>query len=302
MTEEISLIEEKDGKTIVHITSSHLNEYQSCPQKYDYSMVQNLRMITTPRPLSRGSFMHKVLEWYYKGKLLRKEKDSEYANLDHGEIIQKAILNGRFYAVKNNVESVDVNETLERLELYFKKYYDDGWEPLFVEQPFSKILFDSDKLLVLYEGQIDLVVRNRSGSIIFTDHKSESRKSEPVSFLNQFTGYAWVGETERFVVNKIGFQSSIKDVDKVLRRIELHIPFEKQEEWVTDTLEWVHEILDSKNKNHWKKNRTNCDKYGRCVYLPLCEASKTDRELIKAQAYKVSPPHDPMGTNKDDDD
>ena len=300
MSEEISLVETLDGKRIVHLTGSHLNEYQKCPTSYNHSMVENLRMLTTPSYFSRGSFMHKVLEHYYRGKLLRREKDPKYVNLDHGQIISTAIEDARFYAVKENMDSSTVNEVLERLELYFKKYYSDGWEPIFVEQPFSKVLFEDEKLLILYEGQIDLIIRNMSGSVVPVDHKGESRKSVAIGFLNQFTGYAWVTGSERFIVNKVGFQTSIKDTDKILRREELHIPFEKQEEWVEDSIVWVRRMLNSKDTNYWSKNRTSCDKYGRCAYLPICESTRAEKDSIIAQGYTIGKPHDPMGEESEE--
>lgn len=300
MSESISLVETLDGKRIVHLTGSHLNEYQKCPTSYNHSMIENLRMLTTPSYFSRGSFMHKVLEHYYRGKLLKKEGNDKYKNLDHGQIISLAIEDARYYAVKESIDSPTVNEVLERLELYFKKYYSDGWEPLFVEQPFSKVLFEDERLLILYEGQIDLIVRNMSGSIIPVDHKGQSRKSTPIPFANQFTGYSWVTGSERFIVNQIGFQSSIKEPDKLFRREELYIPFEKQEEWVEDSVRWVRRMLESKDTNYWSKNRTSCDKYGRCAYLPICESVKADRDLIIAQGYTIGKPHDPMGEESEE--
>lgn len=286
----VKSIHKEGERTIVTLTSSHLNELSLCFQRYDYWENDLLRPLRRNQAFAKGTVLHKMMEIYYNSLIARREKKTEIAR---GDMIELAILEGRREAVKEEVDGEDFeiirNSFKENVNYWWGK---DGWIPLAAEVPFSKILFESSTLLVLYEGKIDLLIEHE-GKQKVVDHKSESRKSEPIPFNNQFTGYSWAAELPDLIVNKVGFQSSKKIEEK-----HRHIPFQysefKIQEWIKDTMYYVNSLLACTEHDYWPRNRTGCEKFGsRCPYLKLCDApSEKDRLITLKTDFMIGERHD----------
>lgn len=281
----------KEGKrTIVTLTSSHLNELSLCHLRYNYWENDLLRPLRKNLAFSKGTVLHKMMEVYYNLLIEKREKKLE---IQHGDIVELAIIEGRRSSIAEELDGEDfeiVRDGFKENVTYW--YGKNSWIPLAAEVPFSKILHEDSSLLVLYEGKIDLLIEHE-GKKKVVDHKSESRKSEPISFVNQFTGYSWAAELPDLIVNKVGLQTSKKPEEK-----HRHIPFHYSEfkinEWISDTLYYVHTLIACTENDYWPRNRTACDRYNRsCHYLKLCDApTENDRLITLKSDYAIGERHD----------
>jgi hypothetical protein len=159
----------------------------------------------------------------------------------------------------------------------------DGWEILDVEQPFTKVLYDTEDLQILYEGIIDARVIDPKIGQAVVDSKTESRKSYPFNLSNQFQGYEWAFGVP-VIIDKIGFQSSLPSNEKFRRPVhESGAP--AIAEWVDDSISQVieaigwHGELDSKRRVTLRKNRISCDTYSGCIFQKVCQAPDEVREF-----------------------
>jgi hypothetical protein len=270
-------------KIIVKVDSQILNSMDLCPERYRLEHIDHWRPSIKAGALEKGSVVHKMLAAYREGKKAGRTKGEL-----HHELIEECITIGRVNASNSAMEF----ETMQEIEMVFKSYVlhwqYDGWEILDVEQPFTKVLYDSENLTILYEGIIDArVVDPKIGQAV-VDSKTESRKSYPYVLSNQFQGYEWAFGVP-VIIDKIGFQSSLSDKERFRRPVhESGAP--ALAEWVDDSINKVieaigwHHQLDRGERNTLHKNRTSCDKYSGCIFQKVCAAPEEVREF-KLQAF-----------------
>jgi len=258
-------------KTTIIITSSTLNDAESCMQKYDYAVNKRLRPIETPDYLDKGTLFHLLLEIYYKGR------QSEESKVD------EAIIAARMAAADMHINLEEVDEIIARFKDYILHYQGDGWvEILAVEEKFSVVLFEDDSTRIVYEGKIDLAVKDIHGKTIVVDHKTGSRNKKPF-LANQSLGYYHVLQPDLVVINKIGFQ---KDEDLRFRRFALPIVPEVANEWKNDAIFYALSILRCDKVQYYPRNRTSCDKYSGCVFRALCDFPSEMREYRIATMFR----------------
>jgi hypothetical protein len=102
-------------------------------------------------------------------------------------------------------------------------------------------------------------------------------RKEPSSLSNQFIGYCYALETDRIIVNKIGFQKSLPPKDRFQRYI-LNIDKARIAEWRENTLYWIQQYLSWRDDDYWPMNLTSCDKYSGCIFKRICETDPESRD------------------------
>ena len=278
--------------------SQVLNSIQLCQRRVKHQFVDNLVLPNVSEPIERGSLMHDMLEVYYGciGKCVRYDAALWLATKEAGfdvvkpdwtrdNIAQFAVAVGRFRASKMALPGDEVDEVIFQFSEYHKFYGNDGWHPLAVEEVGSKLLFEDDDLQVIYNFKIDVVMEQ--GSKIWPwDHKTSSRRQTPSSMSNQFMGYAFGLNTLNIVVNKIGFQKTLKPGERFQRDI-LQYTKTRLEEWVENTIYWARMLDYSLQHKHYPMNLTSCDKFGGCHFEAICRKDVQLRELIMERDYKV---------------
>src|SRR5204862_6305778 len=94
------------------------------------------------------------------------------------------------------------------------------------------------------------------------DHKSSSRRGTPSGLDNQFLGYCWALDVNNLVINKIGFQKTLKNEDKFERHVKSYSK-ELLDEWRVNSIRSAIELYCSmKDVSELAKQKdyTSCGK------------------------------------------
>lgn len=289
------------SKTTIVLDSQELTTFERCPKAYDYAFNHMLErwnysfrhvedktfkiegVSGKSKALNKGGVMAKAIETYYQ------------LGIDGADMLTRIVEGAK---VINAGEFVDTpSETaVEQRMLCLTSYADyvtyyakETFKPIAVEQGFSKTLYDSDDLRIIYEGRPDLVGQMEENSpIIPVDNKTEAKENELHGYNNQFMGYCWALGVDTFVVNYIGLQKNKSKEDKFRRS---YIQFTKRnfDTWINNTIYWVNQLWLSRQNNYWPLNRAGCDgKYGVCIFEHLCDApDEWSHDQRKGSLYKI---------------
>lgn len=278
-------IHKKRKRRVVTLNSHALDNYCRCPAAYGYADVMHIEPAKTYRPFLRGQVITNVLAEYYWRKL------------------QKGKLN--FSDIEECAGLIDDNEDLDeeskavifaRFHSYALHYKDEHWIPLAVEKNklvehtenhgtgFSKILYESDYVVFIWEGEPDLIVRcsSRDKTVLVVDHKHESRFNDLYMYQNQFLGYAWGTESANCCINYFNIKSS-GDASEWFRRRTVNYSRDKLQSWRKDTLFWFYKIMLARKNKEYMKSWQCEGKYGTCQFHPICEQT---HDFIKADIIK----------------
>jgi putative RecB family exonuclease len=156
-----------------HLSASGVNEYVECSLLYRFGRVDRLPMEFVAAELEFGTVIHKVLEEYYRAKMI-------------GEKLLLKDLHELFRALwkKATNERSDIQfqegqnpETLsmmgvDLLTAWFNKLQEDNFQVIGVEEAFS---FNLPEISASVIGVVDLLETDESGALIITDFKTSSR-------------------------------------------------------------------------------------------------------------------------------
>ena len=169
---------------IIHI--SELKTFRRCPMKHHYSYIEDLSPKQVSIKLSKGSFIHKLLEiWYGKGTKKAKKASIE-KQFKEWEV--------HVYSPEANVPTeereVEVNSVKQVWASYLLsvKTLDKGFKTKAVEHNFHIPLPGTDLIL---SGTIDLVLTKSSGGLWVMEHKTGAidRLSHIMSIDDQLSNY-----------------------------------------------------------------------------------------------------------------
>jgi len=302
---------------IIEIDSQILNSIQNCALKHEFQFIQNLAPGTKAAPLEKGSLLHSVLELYdgLTGNCFNLESDTWLAlqgqefydefigklARDRQDIINFCLTAGNFFASKMEIDSETAANVLFQFKEYCEYYKNDPWSTLAVEEVGSKVLFENSEIKIIYTGKIDRFVEQ--GNIRAPmDHKSSERRGDVSSMSNQFIGYCFLLGCNQIIIDKIGFQKTLKPSER-FQRFVLTIDDGRIAEWADNTIQTIlnHLALTTIDEdeaiNYFKLSRavnqqsnmnlTSCDKYGGCIYRNICESNPEGREWTKERDYVV---------------
>lgn len=262
-------------KTIV-FTSHTLADFAKCPKAYEFSQLVQIEPKGTKPALARGKVIGRCLEIYYKAKRRK------YAKLD--ALVRKLA------AIISEHPELSTGDQLKlsmRFRLYHKYYERENWEIIAVEEAFTKVLYEDDNYIYVYEGTPDLVVRLSNGDLAVVDHKTRSMDKDLLGLSHQPLGYLWACDTQWFTYNYFGLQETGDSKLWFKRQFER---FNKVliERWVRDTIEIYHAAVKSAESNKFLRTY-NCDsKYGTCSYYKICnEGDEIGEELVVRQHYQL---------------
>lgn len=270
---------------ILNVDSQILNMMQMCARKAQYSFLYNLSPHEKAEPLEKGDLMHKMLEIYYS---LRKRDGPDlnspiWQELQVGaaispceDAIEVGVNAGLYFASMMSIPSEVSQEVIDQFKAYCEYYAHDEWNPIAVEEVGSKVLYESDDLKIIYDFKIDLVAEK--GRIIAPfDHKTGARRQEPSSLSNQFIGYCYGLETDTIIINKIGFQKTLKPAERFQRYI-LTIDKTRIDEWIKNSIYWTLQYEQYLADDFFPMNLTSCDKYSGCIFRRVCESDPDSRD------------------------
>jgi len=282
------------SKQVLMIDSQILNMYQECGTKFYYNFIMNVRPLFKPEAFDKGDLLHHMLKFHYK--MLRhnqivKTDINKGKLISYNEIIQICVKKAQSHMLGLDLD-VDLGlEVIKTYESYARYYTNESWQILEVERPFARVLFESDDIKIVYCGIIDLLTH-----VCIADHKSSSRRGNISALSNQFMGYAWAFNLYNVVINKIGFQKTLKPEEKYERQT-MSYSTANINEWINNTTRTaiaLYEDLQRIQELMNKRNFTACDKYSGCVFQNICAANPDAREFIINKDYKIGDPWLPV--------
>ena len=273
-------------KRIIVIDSQRLDAIQSCMYLYKLrfgggpSTPQQ-----TPDYFERGGLLHRMLESYYKIKKYRSRW--ELNKKTHADVVESCIIIGRTTATKMSLDIAEIETVIDTFRQYTTHWENDSWyDVLAIEQVGSRVLFESEEIVILYESKVDLILK-LNGSVVPVDHKSSKSRRDPNYLANQFKGYCWILGVNSIIVNEIGFQRTLKATEK-FRRHTLSYSASVLEEWKQNTTWWVLDAVKKIDTETYPMNFTSCDKYSGCMFKSICQADPEVREYKLKSLFAVT--------------
>lgn len=188
---------------------------------------------------------------------------------------------------------------LDTCQQYVDFYRNDHWIPLEVEIVKGEILYEDSEVRILWKAKLDLVSDTNQG-IYPIDHKTMKQRRDTNSMNNQFIGQCLLMKTRNVIINKIGFQTSLKPEEKFIR-VPISYSAARLIEWQSEILPYYAKLLLMyAETGHFPPNFTNCEsKYGNCAFLKVCESDPSMREEEIKSLFMIGPDWNP--TNEIDE-
>lgn len=287
MTEPITnfnLDDSTEKKNII-FDSTILNAVQLCAARSFFEFELNLRPLKTATPLEEGDLLHKMMEWWYTHHM-EKGIDLVYDNDLYKKVKDEVISTGEEYSVTKDLSAEESSDVIRHFDEYLDHYRMDGIITEFVERAFLCLLYEDDELRIGYAGKIDWGGTQPSHGKCNMDHKSSKRKTDALALSNQFTAYSYFTQTPTLIVNKVGFQKTLDVTERMTRQPLLYPPF-KLERWKNNTIWWGQQYAYYLDSGTFPENRTSCDKYGGCIYQPICDSSTEEGRKMAMSAHYV---------------
>jgi hypothetical protein len=262
------------NKKYFTISPSSLDNVEMCFQKYGFKKV---RGIIYPKPqthLLQGKLGHEGLEHWYKLKIENK--------LDVPTRLESTSMHIRERSLAYPTLGPDEKQAIfDAVRDYITHYMHENWVPKYVEQPFSKVLYDDEFLCIILEGKIDLGFALEDRPRI-ADHKFRWSKWPLLSLKNQFIAYAYATGSKTVCDDAIYVYK--KGAEFV--RTTFSYDQEQIDEWVKETVPyWVKELIKQIEVNKFIPNYSSCDKYGGCEYGGICSVPRSLRESVILSEY-----------------
>lgn len=196
-------------------------------------------------------------------------------------------------------ERIGWSWVLKTCEQYSEFYKNDYWVPLEVEVVKRKILFEDDNIRIMWKAKLDWTGDTNQG-IYPMDHKTMKQRRDTLSLNNQFIGQCHVMGTQGVIINKIGFQSTLKPEEKFTRPM-MNYSTDRLIEWQSEILPyWAYQLIQYDETGYWPPNFTNCEnKFGKCVFSNVCEADRGMREEVIKMNFIVGPKWDVQNLEND---
>lgn len=286
-------IEIQSPKKNLILDSQILSSLMGCGRKTDYHFNHNLMPKNGKKGFfEMGSIVHTILENYYKNII---------KGLTRQDAVGFALIAGQDYIstsgeVKNSTEE-DIELTFDTMHQYFQYYKNDSWTPLEVECVKGKVLYEDDEIRILYKAKFDLI-SDTNQAILPVDHKTMKMRRDSLSLNNQFMGQCVLAGTRQMIINKVGFQKTLKPNERFTRSV-VNYTFDRLLEWQSVILPyWSKIYLMYEESGYWPPNFTHCDKFGYCIYKDACESDRGLREESLANDFVVGKPWD-ITTNEE---
>lgn len=273
------------AKKNIILDATIFNTLIGCGRLTDFRFNHNFKNLDGKSPsLEMGSIVHTYLEKYYKGMI-----DNLPKNTAHEYGLTAAQIYAKSHEVTNTGDE-DKAMALDTCQQYYDYYINDKWTPLAVEVVKSKVIYEDDEIRVMWKAKCDLIVDTAAG-VVPVDHKTMKQRRDSVSLNNQFLGQTVVNETRLMIVNKIGFQKSLKAQEKFTRATINYTP-ERQQEWYSEIVPyWAKIMMMYSESGYWPPNWDRCEtKYGFCEFKGVCESNPAMRQETLGINFKVGEP------------
>jgi hypothetical protein len=241
-----------------------------------------------------GSIVHTFLENYY---------DSIIKGEFRSVAVEKGIKAATLYSHSEEVRNTNPDEktwALTTCEAYAEHYKGEHWVPLEVETVKQTLLYEDDEIRIIWKSKIDLLTDTNQG-IYSVDHKTMSQRRDTLTLNNQFIGQCHTTQQPRMLVNKVGFQKSLKPEEK-FERVLISYSADRLEEWRTEIVPYYARLMLAYDEiGYWPPNFTHCEnKYGFCQFKGVCSSERNMREEELRSEFKVGESWDVSNTKENE--
>jgi len=288
------------SKKNVIMDSQIASTLMSCERLTDFKFNHNLQPISGKgNSLEAGWLLHQFLEGYYRSiaagnkiealdKAMQLGTQSIKEGMDGNGLENTPVENEKH--PNGQLSRVGSAHVIDTFLQYVEFYRNDPWVPLEVEKVMSKVIYEDDDMRLLWKAKLDLIVDTNQG-IFPVDHKSMKQNRETLSLNNQFMGQCVLNGTRMVIINKIGFQSSLKPVDK-FKRVPINYSLPRLLEWMDITVYQAKRLIMLNETGYWPPNFTHCDKFNGCIFRGVCESDPSMRQEEIMLRFKVGEPWD----------
>lgn len=165
---------DRESLPVVRVTTSSVQNYWSCEQRYVYAHVQNIQPKAPPVPLKKGIWLHLLLAAEYQGRAAGRQGDwmkaqehlvEQFLNLDVG--VQE-----KYADLPSDCQRITEAYLWHYHTLHRALGYDD-FEVLAIEKSYSfRVRRKDAPVIVELSATLDLVGRDRNGVIFSMEHKT----------------------------------------------------------------------------------------------------------------------------------
>lgn len=244
-------------KFTLTLNSHSLSMYQECEEKFMYSHFIGIESPRNTFAMDRGTEVAKFLQLLYYNRI------KPHASIK--KVLNNPILWTNRFSKRLNIPNTEAFELYRACVKYTINYKDNDWKPVAVEKGFSKVLYEDDENLFVWEGRPDLIV-SHNGEIFPVDHKCQARKNDIYAFNNQARGYVWAIGSTKFVYNYIVL-TKIPNFERQPHQFTL----DQINDWKLDTIEWFKRIRESILRAKFTRSWNCQTKYGVCDFRSICE-------------------------------
>jgi len=254
--------EEKKPKWLnLTFDSQIFSSFMACPREMNYKFNQHLVPIGgVSKGIEKGTLAHVGLQVYYEA--MKDGTDFSIRKIMGINAIKERA------PTMDRLEGEDIVDVVNTFEEYCEFRKNDIFQVVFTEKVFKLIVYEEFPLRVIITGRIDLGINEpQFEGITPIDHKSESEHWFYSSLSNQFKFYAIACNSNRLIVNRFGFQKTVK-AEKKFKRDELSFEQDVIEEFKQEVIPYyARAMIVAMNENYFPPNYTNCIKgHFACIF------------------------------------